>query len=296
MTKVKSGSKVKRGSQQVNQYDKIFRENIEAALPGLIKNLLGIHAIHSEELPDDIQHTKERKPDVLKKVTDEKGDIFVLHIEIQLKNEKEMVFRMAEYYIMLLWKYALPVRQYVIYIGTGMPFMTDHIHSGTMNFKYQLIALSTVDYHLLLRSDNPEEKMLAILANFGNTDPKAVIENIVIQVIGASKGNFSKLRHLQQLRILAQLRNLVPDNLEIMDSIANYITEKNDILYRRGELKGMARGEKKGIEKGIEKGVEKERESLVKNLLLQTDFTIAKIASLTNATETFIKKVKKNIM
>jgi len=47
---------------QVNQYDKILRENIEAALPGLIKNLLGIHAVHTEELPDDVQHTKERKP------------------------------------------------------------------------------------------------------------------------------------------------------------------------------------------------------------------------------------------
>ena len=61
---------------QVNKYDKILRENLEAALPGLIKNLLGIYAVCSEELPDDIQHTKERKPDVLKKVTDKNGETF----------------------------------------------------------------------------------------------------------------------------------------------------------------------------------------------------------------------------
>jgi hypothetical protein len=76
----------KKGDRQVNQYDKILRENIEAALPGLIRNLLNIHAVNSEELPDDIQHTKERKPDVLKKVTDKKGETFVLHIEFQVKN------------------------------------------------------------------------------------------------------------------------------------------------------------------------------------------------------------------
>src|ERR1700737_4676353 len=134
--------KGKRSNQQVNQYDKILRENIEAALPGLIKNLLGIHAIHTEELPDDVQHTKERKPDVLKKVTDKKGETFVLHIEFQVKDEPEMVFRMAEYYIMLLRQYQLPVRQYVIYIGEGNPAMADHIHSEQMDFKYQLIALS----------------------------------------------------------------------------------------------------------------------------------------------------------
>lgn len=35
-----------------------------------MRNVLGITAISLEELPDDVQHTKERKPDVLKKVVD----------------------------------------------------------------------------------------------------------------------------------------------------------------------------------------------------------------------------------
>lgn len=271
--------KHEKGNRQVNQYDKILRENIEAALPGLIRNLLNIHAVNSEELPDDIQHTKERKPDVLKKVTDKKGETFVLHIEFQVRNESKMVYRMAEYYIMLLRRYELPVLQYIIYIGAGNPTMTDHIHSAPMNFKYQLIALSAVDYHLLLRSDKPEEKMLAILANFGGGDPERVIGTIVKQVIANSKGDLSKHRHLRQLRILAQLRNLEAESLQIMDSIANYISDEKDILYRRGELKG------------IEKG----KEMVVKNLLLNTDFTIARIASLSDVTESFVKKVKKTI-
>ena len=280
MAKTRPGNKKsKQRNPQVNQYDKILRENIEAALPGLIRNLLDIHAVYTEELPDDIQHTKERKPDVLKKVTDKNGETFVLHIEFQVKGEQEVVFRMAEYYIMLLRRYKLPVRQYVIYIGAGNPGMTDHIRSASMNFKYQLIALSAVDYHLLLRSNNPEEKMLAILADFGGKDPKRVVEDIVNQVIATSKGNFSKLRHLRQLRILAQLRNLASNKLAIMDSVAGFMSDEKDILYRRGELKG------------IEKG----KIAIVKNLLLKTDFTIAKIAGLTNVTEAFVKKVKKTL-
>ena len=284
MAKTRPGNKKsKQRNPQVNQYDKILRENIEAALPGLIRNLLDIHAVYTEELPDDIQHTKERKPDVLKKVTDKNGETFVLHIEFQVKGEQEVVFRMAEYYIMLLRRYKLPVRQYVIYIGAGNPGMTDRIRSASMNFKYQLVALSAVDYHLLLRSNNPEEKMLAILADFGGKDPKRVVEDIVNQVIATSKGNFSKLRHLRQLRILAQLRNLASSKLAIMDSVAGFMSDEKDILYRRGELKGI----KKGIEKG--------KIAIVKNLLLKTDFTIAKIAGLTNVTEAFVKKVKKTL-
>ncbi len=76
--------------RQTNQYDKIFRENIEAALPNLMKNLLGIEAVEMEELPDDIQHTKERKPDFLKKVTNTKGEVFVLQIEFQVFDESTM--------------------------------------------------------------------------------------------------------------------------------------------------------------------------------------------------------------
>jgi hypothetical protein len=186
---------------------------------------------------------------------------------------------MAEYYIMLLRQYQLRVQQYVIYIGGGNPTMTDHIRSAPMNFKYRLISISAVDYQILLRSNNPEEKMLAILADFGRGDPVRVIEKIVSQVLDTSKGDFSKLRHLQQLRILAQLRKLAPESLQIMDSIANYISEENDILYRRGEIKGM----------------EKVKETVVKNLLLNTNFTIAKIAALSNVTEAFVKKIKKTL-
>ena len=72
-----------------------------------------------------------------------------------------------------------------------------------------------------------------------------------------------------------------------MDSVANYMSEEKDILYRRGELKG--------IEKGKEEGEEKKSFKVVKNLLLNTDFTIAKIAGLADVTEAFVKKVKKTL-
>jgi predicted transposase/invertase (TIGR01784 family) len=288
MKKAKSVTqRIKRSTRQINQYDKILRENIEAALPGLIRNLLGIHAVYTEELPDDIQHTKERKPDVLKKVTDKNGDTFVLHIEFQVQDEPKMVFRMAEYYVMLLRRYELPVRQYVIYIGEGSPSMATHIRSEHLHFDYQLIALSAVDYHLLLRSDNPEEKMLAILANFGEGNPGQIIENIVKQVVTTSRGDFSKLRHIRQLRILAQLRKLAPENLAIMDSIAKLITKEKDILYRMGE--------RDGLEKGKMEGEEKTRYEVVKNMLAANKFTIAEIANFANVTESFVRKVKKTI-
>lgn len=98
-----------------------------------------------------MQHTKERKPDVLKKVTDANGNVFVLHLEFQVTDEKQMPFRMAEYYIMLLRRYELPVRQYVIYLGEGLPGMKDHIRSNFLHFQYQLIVFSAIDYRQFQR-------------------------------------------------------------------------------------------------------------------------------------------------
>ena len=270
---------------QVNQYDKILRENMEMTLPGLMKKLLGIEAVESEELPDDIQHTKERKPDVLKQITDKNGQTFVLHLEFQRTDEKEMPWRMAEYYIMLSRRHKLPVVQYVIYMGEGIPRMADHIRSNRMQFEYTLISLSSIDYQLLLNADNPGEKMLAILGDLGKNDFGQVFETIANQIVATSEGEFAALRHLQQLRILAQLRTFEPENTAIMESILPLMIEKRktDFLYLIGEREGR------------EEGREEERALLIKRLLLDTDLAVSKIADLVDVPEDFVLKVKESL-
>lgn len=224
--------------EQANQYDKIFRENMDAALPGIIEHLLGLDIVHSEEIDDDIQHTKERKPDLLKKVTDRTGNVFILHLEYQVKNENEMVFRMVEYRVMLQRKYGIQVRQFVLFMGSGKPRMATEINEDRLKYSYQLIALSQVDYKIFLRSDKPEEKMLAILANFENDSEELALQNILKGVQGAATGDFAESRYFKQLRILAQLRKLDVKFVEAMESITKFFKEEKDPLFRRGEAKG----------------------------------------------------------
>jgi len=211
---------------------------MEAALPGLIEHLLGINIIHSEEIPDDIQHTKERKPDLLKKVTDSSGKVFILHIEYQVQNENEMVFRMAEYMVMLLRKYALPVEQYVLFMGAGKPRMLTTIDEDRLKYNYQMIALSEIDYKIFLKSEKPEEKMLAILANFEHDGEDLALRNILKGVQAGAKGDFAENRYFEQLRILAQLRKLDVKFEEAMESITKFFKIENDPFFQRGEAKG----------------------------------------------------------
>jgi hypothetical protein len=199
--------KTGKSKNQANQYDKIFKENIEAVIPSLMQNILGINAVLSEELPDDIQHTKERKPDVLKKITDIQGDTFVLQIEFQVVDEPKMVYRMAEYHVMLARKYELPVKQFVIFIGSNTAKMPTQIDSELMQYRFPLISFSEIDYHIFLKSEKPEEIILGILADFKQESPENAIKHIIERIEETTEGDFSLKRYFNQLRVLAQLRN-----------------------------------------------------------------------------------------
>lgn len=266
----------KNKKRQSSQYDKVFKENIEAVISSIMQNLLGITAVSMEELPDDIQHTKERKPDVLKKVTDNQGNTFVLQIEFQVANDDEMIHRMLDYKGMLIRKYKLPTYQYVIFLGKGKSKMTTELQNIDLQFKYNLLAINTVDYKTFLNSNQPEEVVLAILASFDKETPEIALKQIISRLEETTIGDLELKRYFKQLRILAQLRKLEQKLKDIvMDSIAKYIDEEKDVAFLVG--------------------FDKAKEAVVSNLLLQTDFGIDKIANLTNVTIEFVKKVKQKL-
>ena len=269
----------KKAKHQSSQYDKIFKENIEAVISSIMQNVLEITAVYMEELPDDIQHTKERKPDVLKKVTDTKGDTFVLQIEFQVKDEPEMVYRMAEYFIMLERKYKLPTKQFVIFLGADKPTMPTELDRERLKFSFPLVSLSTFDYHVFLNSDKPEEVILGILANFKGENPENALRQILVRVKETTKGDFSLSRYFNQLRVLAQLRNLELNLKNAMDSIAEYIKEERDVLFLRG----------------LDKGQQTEQVKFVTNLLQKLNLPFEQIAEIAGTTVDFVKSVHKQL-
>jgi hypothetical protein len=112
----KTNEKIGRLVDQPKQYDKVVQEGIENSLPDMKKYVLKINVVKREKLLNKILHTEERDPDLLEKITDDQGQIFILHIEYQSNDDSDMVYRMHEYLAMLLRKYKLPVKQYVIFL------------------------------------------------------------------------------------------------------------------------------------------------------------------------------------
>ena len=99
-------------------------------------------------------------------------------------------------------------------------------------------------------------------------------------------------RYFNQLRVLAQLRNLGIKLKETMDSIAKYNDEEKDVLYLRGLDKGETRGEAKGEARGEAKGEEKAKISFVRNLLAKTSLTIEQVADIAGVSVEFVRQVQ----
>lgn len=119
-----------------------------------------------------------------------------------------MVYRMLDYYGMLERKYKLPVKQFVIFLGSDKPTMPTELDRERLKFSYPLVSLSTLDYHIFLNSNKPEEIILGVLANFKGENPEYALKQILIRIKETSKGDFSLNRYFNQLRVLAQLRKL----------------------------------------------------------------------------------------
>ncbi len=205
--------KRKQTYKQVNQYDKIIKENFKAVMPSLIDNVLNIKMVKQEDIPTKLQHTKEREADFLKVVTDEDDIRFILHIEFQLVKDAKMRLRMLEYYLMLRMIYPdLRILQYVIFIGEVPNNFQNEIREERLYFTFDVVNIREVSYQHFLKSNIPEEIIFSILGDFGNENTDKVVETIIKSIKNNSKTQLQQQKCFQQLRILSNLRNFVPLN------------------------------------------------------------------------------------
>jgi hypothetical protein len=258
-----------------NIYDKIVKENIESIIPALMNSVLGFKVSESVVIKEKLQQTKEKEADVLRIITDPSGRKFILHLEFQVDDYKKMMYRMADYWVLLKSKYKFSVRQFVIYIGDKQPTMKTVLSEDGNYFQFQLINITQFDYLRFLNSTNPEEIILAVLGDFGNEQPTTVLTKI-IQRLEETKTDLNTLqKHQRQLRILTKLRKL---NLKFDNMIKNmekHLDVENDYFFIKGQ--------------------EKELTKFITYLLQEENRTFEQIADIAGTTVDFVKSVQRQL-
>ncbi len=270
-----------------NEYDKIIKENIEEVFLPLAEKYLGISIVSFRKLPGKFQSTIEREPDFVKIVKTKDGQEFILQIEFQTADQKDMIYRMAEYHALLLRKYKYPVKQFVVYLGQPTPKMRTFLKKEEVMTGFGLVNLHEYDHEQLLHSQVPEEIILAILGKF-DVDVEKLIEQIISRLKEVSGNEIVLQKYIRQLGILSRLRNLEEVVTKKSKEMPITYDIKKDYLFKEGRKEGK----KEGRKEGVLEGKEKEKQKIIKELLLETDLSTAQIAKVASVAESYIEEIK----
>ncbi len=260
--------KKKNDKREGNQYDKIVKENIESIIPALMNSVLGFRVKEAVIIKEKLQQTKEKEADALRIITDPNGQKFILHLEFQVDDYSKMAYRMADYWVLLKSKYSLPVRQFVIFIGSGEPKMKTVLAEDGNYFQFQLINITQFDYLRFLTSNNPEEVLLAVLSDFGQENPENALSQIIYRLEETAIDQRTFQKHLRQLRVLSKLRKLDLKFDDMIQNMAKYIDAENDYLVINAKGK------------------------IVENLLQKLSLTFEQIADITEVSVEFVKNIQ----
>lgn len=278
-------------------YDKILKENVGEFFLSLSKKYLGLDISKSEELKDKLQTTLEKEADFLRTIQTASGEKFILHLEFQTANEKDMVYRMQEYFAILRKKFQLPVKQFVIYLGKDEATMRNQLLEEEIFTGFELKNLSQLDYQSVLDSDIPEEIILAILCDFKEEEIQVVLHKIISRLQALSKDEITLKKYIKQILTFGRLRDFTEQITQTLKDMALVYDIEKDPLYQQGEQKGLEIGLEKGIEKGLEKGIEKGelRKSIqgIQKALAQQILSTAQIADVFEVSLDFVLKVQK---
>jgi len=140
------------------EFDKTLRDLIQNIPQKFVSILTGKKGI--KILDNTFPSTKERVADLVLELED--GSIF--HLELQTQNDKNMPFRMLEYYLLLKQRYTnKPIKQMVLYVGDGKPNMENTLELDNLKFTYKLKDIKEIECKELLESNSLEDKILAVL-------------------------------------------------------------------------------------------------------------------------------------
>ena len=173
---------------------------------------------------------------------------FILHVEIQNNNDKQMPLRMLRYFTDIQLAYPDErIHQYLVYIGKAALNMPDCFKAGDFNYRYHILDMHTVDCQLLLDQDTPDALVLAILCDFKECPVQDVVNYIVKRLQELLQDDERGFRnYFEMLETLSENRHLQPN----IDEAKAMLTELNI-----EKLPSYNWGVAKGIEKGIEQGV-----------------------------------------
>ncbi len=239
----KKGKQIDR-KEEGSIYDKIMRENLLEIFMPLVAQKLKVKIKKFQPLPDKQETTLERETDAFLLIDAEDGKQFILHLEFQVVDDHQMIYRMAEHHGIELRKFKLPIKHIVIYLGEKTPTMPTKLKPNEVFRAFSLVDVHQFSPRKWLSSQVPSEIILAILANYKAADTEKILQAILKKLKRVCKTPNELGKYIKQLVILSRLRGLEAVTLKITRDMPLLIDIEKDYLYQLGMKKAKESAEK----------------------------------------------------
>ena len=233
--------------------DLISKQLLQRILIGFGNRLFDLNIVEAELLSNEQARIEARRADLVARVKEADGKSYILHVEIQNDNQRDMPLRMMRYYSDIALAHAgEKIVQYLLYIGKAPMTMSNHVSDDGWQYRYRVLDMRDQDSEHFLNSDNPDALVLAILCDPKSLEPNALVAHIIKELRRLHGDKLDNLRDsLKMLDVLSGNRGL-QDVVE--ETINMYIDEEKLGIYQAVKKKGEAIGIKKGEARGIKKG------------------------------------------
>ncbi len=266
----------------MGKIDITLREVIQEIPNKFIELLTGKNA--RKLLDTSLPEVKERRADLLVELEDDS----ILHLELQTSNDKNMPYRMLEYYMLISSKYpSREINQMVLYIGESQLKMDSKISKANLNYKYILKDIREISCKELMKSSNVMDRIIAVLCEIEDEE-KYFIELVNRLDEMEAKERRDYLKKLMNLLICRPRLKEVFSNLKEEKRMPITITEemlKNDPFYQEGL--------EKGLERGLERGLNKAKREDIFNLHKKLKLEAKEISEILQVPVELVEKVIK---
>ena len=250
--------------------DLISKQLLQRILIGFGNRLFDLNIVEAELLSNEQARIEARRADLVARVKEADGKSYILHVEIQNDNQRDMPLRMMRYYSDIALAHAgEKIVQYLLYIGKAPMTMSNHVSDDGWQYRYRVLDMRDQDSEHFLHSDNPDALVLAILCDPKSLEPNALVAHIIKELRRLHGDKLDNLRDsLKMLDVLSGNRGL-QDVVE--ETINMYIDEEKLGIYqavkKRSEARGIKKGEARGIKKGEARGEARGLRKMVLRLL-----------------------------
>jgi predicted transposase/invertase (TIGR01784 family) len=226
----------------------------------------------------------------------------LIHLEIQEKNDKHFAKRMFQYFYRIYDRYEVPVTALAAFTENNVKERSAYFQHDFLGTK---IRFDYNSYHIL---DHSEQQLLDMNNPFALVilaAQKTLLQGKIPDqelgrqrlMIARSPIKSNRYSSEQIRRFLFFLKTFIHiENPEInfnFNQEIDLLTHNKNAMGIIETIKMLTREE--GLNEGLREGAEKKSYEIVRNLLLNTDFEISKIASLSGVTEQFVTEVKAEI-